>query len=206
VPLGYIFRNTLEPRGRRSRRMGVCLFLLCALLVIGLGRDAWRFLFVAPGVAYYFFGSMLVQLFSSRRRPNAGAFHTSVIAGSLDERAYLRYGREYDQLSEPQQREMLNRYRVGNYRFPLKPKSIPEEIFLDGKANARSDAYRILLWAAPLSALLYAVVWFLRPAWAYWPTFLFVAAVTACYFPHLLWTWRQPDLRANQRFDLPEWV
>lgn len=83
---------------------------------------------------------------------------------SLDDRAMLEHGVEFERLGEADQKAILRRYRVGTYLVNY----FPDEREGAQERESQVRAYEMLRWLLPIVAVVYAVGWWLLPAGMIW--------------------------------------
>ena len=87
---------------------------------------------------------------------------SKLVVKSLDDRAQVRHGVNFDQLSDAEQKEILERYRVWGYA--IDPDSNPDERQTASRLRANDAAFRFLRVALPIFVAAYWAVYFLVPA------------------------------------------
>ena len=193
MPLSFAFRQSIKHSSLRVRRLQVLMFCfwIAALLVTAghpLPARSLVALRILPIVSLF---SILTFDRNPRRR--------SIMVTSLDDRATLRYGAEFDQLTPDQQHDILSRYQVGTYLFPFTPN--PDQRRHEEASTLQ--AHRLLRRAlVPLLAVYWAgwqwiPAGYLRACWTNAPIVLGTLIAVVLGLPHLLhlWTWRdQPAL------------
>ncbi|SDF88055.1 hypothetical protein [Terriglobus roseus] len=195
MALSYLFRQSLRIETQRKRRSTVLWFLLAcvAALVQPFVCGGWNGRFMAPAVLLSVWMLTLASGLAARK-PGERRVYVS----SLDERAYLRYGRLFEQLYAEQQKDLLERYRVGTYILTLR-KDEDVEARATIRVQAKRDARKILLWAVPLYVLLCLVLRYAQfhghlqlPA-GEWAPILLSGCLAAWVLSDMLAKWREPD-------------
>ena len=195
MPLSFVFRQSLRRRSAFTRRLDVVFFCFWTLFLLATagapitGRSfiALRFLPI----------SMLLSLLlydPPRKR---------ILVTSIDDRAMLKYGAEYDALTSEQQADILAHYRVGTYYFPYTGGEAEQEAI----ALATLRAHRILRRAALPFLLGYWAGWdllppgYLRGCWTNAPIVLGVVLAVVLGLPRLihLWTWQDQAAASTQK-------
>ncbi len=190
MAVSYVFRQSFRrPSTRVPRRVSVVLFsvALAAVLVSG-GMPSETHTWWPRTLAYLvLFPILFFDKPSSKR---------GIVVTSLDDRAMLKYGAEYEALNPEQQRDILDHYRVGNYIFPRPPEQVTPKQSL---RQYLPWAYRIYVWGVPLLALLYWAGWhwlpsgYMRTAWTNVAVVIPVVLVSMLTLPMLLKLWNEPD-------------
>ena len=135
----------------------------------------------------YFYAGM--QVFAGWRRQRL------LPVSSLDERAMVEYGVEFEQLSEAQQKDLLKRYRVGTYWLNY----FPDEYEETREREWHLRAYGVLRWLLPVLLVIYWAGWRLLPAgrvragWTDGPVVLFWVSLLVLAMPQILRMWTEPD-------------
>src|ERR1700691_4101403 len=133
---GWILRGALKRRTRRYRRrqvFGFYLFMLLSLLVsLGADHHSFRSFAFTVGLAIIATGPGRSGLARRER----------LVVKSLDDRAQVRHGVNFDQLSDLEQKEILQRYRVWGY--VLDPELNPDERQMALRLHANDSAFRFL--------------------------------------------------------------
>lgn len=190
-----IFRNSFRARTQRQNRWDVlwfavvCIAWIAAPFVCG----DWKWGAIQPtlilGYVLATSGALL-----SKRTPG----ERKVYVTSLDDRAFLHYGKTFLELSEEQQNDVMSRYQVGVYILTLR-----NEEDIQARAGiylrAKHEARKILLWAVPLFVCLCLLLRYLQlhgilhmPPGT-WASVLLCGGLTAWVLPQLLTKWREPD-------------
>jgi hypothetical protein len=151
----WILRGALKRRTRRYRRRLVVRFYLvmslCLLCSLGADHHSFRSFAFTVGLAIIGTGGVL-GLWRRER----------LVVKSLDDRAQVRHGVNFDQLSDAEQNEILQRYRVWGY--VLDPDSNPDERQTALRLQANDAAFRFLRVALPCFAAAYWMVYLFVPA------------------------------------------
>jgi hypothetical protein len=85
-----------------------------------------------------------------------------MVVKSLDDRAQVRHGVNFDQLSDAEQKEILQRYRVWGYI--VDPELNPDERQMALRLHANDVAFGFLRKALPCLAAAYWIVYLWVPA------------------------------------------
>ena len=188
MALSYVLRQALKNRTRRWRRIQVALFFFW--LVLGLVEGAGRPLsWDTVGIRSFPYIWAVGQIFGYWRRMRM------LPVTSLDDRAMVEYGVEFEQLGEAQQKDLLRRYRVGTYLLDY----FPDEREGAQERESQMRAYAMLRWLLPIVAAVYAAGWWLLPGgkirvgWTNGPvvvTWLFLLVLA---LPQMIWMWTEPD-------------
>jgi hypothetical protein len=187
MALSYAFRQAMKFRTRRSRRLEVLMFF--SLIVCGLSEAGRPFRWEQFGIATTPLVLAVGRIFTFWK------WRRMTPVSSLDDRATLEYGVEFEQLTAAQQHEVLRRYQVGTYLL----NHYPDELQTAREAEAHVRAYaamRILL--LPL-VLVYWVGWLwlpqgrVRAGWTDAPTVLLWAALFVLALPQMIQMWTEPD-------------
>jgi hypothetical protein len=187
---GWILRAALKRRTRRYRRRQVVGFYLTMLLslLVSLGADHHSF-------RSFVFTMSLVIIAA---RPGLARFQPErLVVKSLDDRAQVRHGVNFDQLSDSEQKEILQRYRVWGY--VLDPDSNPDERQMALRLHANAAAFRFLRVALPCFAAAYWMVYFGVPA-GDWretlmdsPVLIMWLVIFVVTLPTIIVRWMEPD-------------
>jgi hypothetical protein len=120
-----------------------------------------------------------------------------LVVKSLDDRAQVRHGVNFDQLSDAEQKEILQRYRVWGY--VIDPDSNPDERQTALRLRANAAAFRFLRLALPLFVAAYWAVYFWVPSGPWRealmdsPVLIMWLAVFVINLPMLIEMWTEPD-------------
>jgi hypothetical protein len=183
----WILRSALKRRTRRYRRRLVVRFYLFMLLGLSatLGADHHSFGFCAFSVSL-----VIIASGSLGRRER-------LVVKSLDDRANVRHGVNFDQLSDAEQKEILQRYRVWGY--VVDPDMNPDERQTALRLRANDAAFRFLRKALPCFVAGYWMVYLWAPA-GQWretlmdsPVLVMWLAVFVISLPSLIEMWTEPD-------------
>lgn len=186
----WILRGALKRRTRRYRRRQVISFYLfmAVSLLAALGNDHHSFQSLAFTV-----GLALIATgggFSLRPRER-------MVVKSLDDRAQVRHGVNFDQLSEAEQKEILQRYRVWGYI--VDPDGNPDEPRVALRLQANDAAFRFLRIALPVFVAAYWMVYLWVPP-GEWretlmdsPVLIMWLAVFVINLPTVIEMWNEPD-------------
>ena len=192
MAVSLAFKQAMKKRTRRSRRWEVVFFFV--LMAMGLSSAGMHFrwfglwFFVTP----YLYA---VQRIYSWQVMNWDWQRRMVPVSSLDDRAMLEHGVEFDGLSEVEQKDLLGRYRMGTYLMDFYPDEREKE--LRGEAHRRAyDVMKVLL---PVLAVVYWVGWKLLPegrlrvGWTDGPVVLAWGFLLVLALPGIILMWTEPD-------------
>jgi hypothetical protein len=188
MALSYALRQALKNRTRRRRRVEVAMFFFWLLLglVEGAGRPlSWG----TVGIRSFPYIWAIGQIFGYWRRMR------TLPVSSLDDRAMVEYGVEFEQLGEAQQKDLLRRYRVGTYLLDY----FPDEREGAQERESQMQAYAMLRWLLPMVAAVYAVGWWLLPegkirvGWTNGPVVMTWLFLLVLALPQMIWMWTEPD-------------
>ncbi len=189
----------LDMRARWRRRVAVVLvYLIYVLAMEWIPNNAgplyryWMMYGVSAVVA-------LAGLFGDRRlvksfdepRIRKGQF---TIVSSLNDWAEYDYEREFEELTEEQQAELLSRYRVGNYARPYRRMRGPEEPDEREVGERNWAAYRALQFVA-LMLVNMAMQRHLHESDAMLRSTFLLLAVVALTLPKAIILWTEDDPR-----------
>ena len=187
-------RHVLKTRTRRWRRLQVVgfylLMVICPLTLLGGDHHRFRDLWWAV------WGILIaVQTLAQWSRGER------VIVGSLDDRAQLAHGLNFDQLSEPEQKEILRRYRVGRFLLNQTPDERQEAL----RMQATAAAFRFLRVALLCFAAAYWMVYLWVPAGPWRETLMDSPVVISWLvvfvisLPQMIVMWTEPDAVGEPR-------
>jgi hypothetical protein len=193
MAVSYALKQALKNRKRASRRMDVVMLLVC--VAIGLWEGGVPLTWHNLGFRIILWMAAINPILRDWQ------WRRVLPVSSLDDRAMLEYGVEFEQLGEAQQKQILSRYRVGTYLM---------NYFRDERDEAQDresqiQAYAMMRWLLPVMAVIYALGWWLLPdgAWrASWTnapvvmTWLFLVLLA---LPQLIWMWSEPDEIADPK-------
>jgi hypothetical protein len=188
MALSYAFRQARKRQRRRSRRIQVSVFFMFMLLGLTYGGRPLTWENAGILLPPYFWALILV--FSSWRQQRL------VPVSSLDERAVVEHGVEFERLGDTEQKELLNRYRVGTYLLG----NLPDERDGVQEREARHEAYEVMRWLLPLLAVIYWAGWRLLPegrvreCWTDGPVVLAWVLLLVLALPQILQMWTEPDV------------
>jgi hypothetical protein len=193
---GWILRGALKRRTRRYRRRQVVWFFLLMLLglLYSLGADHHNFrsFWFTVSTALIATGGGLG--FWRKER---------LVVKSLDDRAQVRHGVNFDQLSDAEQKEILQRYRVWGY--VVDPNLAPDEREMALRLHANDAALRFLRVALPCFAAAYWMVYLWVPE-GQWretltdsPVLIMWLVVFVINLPAIIETWTEPDETGEPR-------
>jgi hypothetical protein len=190
----WALRQALKARTRRSRRRQVVCFYLFALfsLLISLGSDHHgfrRFIFAVCLVSIAV--SSMSQWSRSQRR----------IVTSLDDRAQVAHGMNFDRLTASEQEEILRKYKMGRY-------------ILDWTTDERQETWRLRANEMAFRILRMALLWFVAVYWAVYlwmpsgkwkdavmdsPVVISWLVVFVVSLPQVIVMWTEPDEAGEPR-------
>jgi len=185
----WILQGALKRRTRRYRRRQVVCFYFFMLvsLIVSLGADHHSFRSFAFAVSL----AVVAAGAGGLARPER------LVVKSLDDRAQVRHGVNFDQLSDAEQKEILQRYRVWGY--VLDPDSNPDERQTALRLQASAAAFRFLRVALPCFAAAYWMVYLWAPA-GQWretlmdsPVLIMWLVVFVVNLPTAIEMWTEPE-------------
>lgn len=183
-------RQALKHRTRKWRRRQVVSFYVLGFLwlsiSLGVDHHSWHHFFwtVYPLVIFWGAGS---RWFRMQQR----------IVGSLDDRAQVAHGLNFEQLSESEQREILRRYRGGRRLLDVEWHS--DERQQAFRLQAKDAAYRILRTALPWFVAVYWALYLWLPSGDWRDMFMDAPiivswlAVFVVTLPSAIEMWTEPD-------------
>lgn len=190
-------RRALRWRTRRFRRRQVFWFYFAMLLgaAVTLGSDhhtrrglEWALLLPATAAM------------TSLKSWSRWSYERWRCVSSLDDRAQVAHGLNFEQLSAAEQKEILRRYQAGAR-------------LLDETRNERQEAARLQANDAAFRFLRKALLWFAAGYWAVWfwmpaggwrdimtdsPVIIAWAAVFVISLPQVIELWTEPDERDSE--------
>jgi hypothetical protein len=187
MALSYIVRQALKQRKRSSRRIEVVMFFF--FMALGLMEGGAPLNWHTVGVRSIPYIWAVGQVFANWRRQRM------LPVTSLDDRAMVEYGVEFEQLEDAQQEDLLKRYRVGTYivnYFPDEREGAQEQ-------EMHLRAYGVLRWLLPVLVAVYWVGWRLIPeggvraAWVDGPVVMTWVLLLVLGLPQILRMWTEPD-------------
>jgi len=180
-------RRALKNRSRRSQRTEVVFFFVWMAIGLSeagqpfrlahLGWLAFPYLWVAGNIFRFWRCQQLLPV------------------SSLEDRAILEYGTEFDRLTEEQQNDLLRRYRVGTYYLNY----FPDERQATQEQKAHVRAYGVLTILLPLLAIVYWAGWRwipegrFRAGWTDGPVVLAWLVLLVLALPQMIRMWTEPD-------------
>jgi hypothetical protein len=181
-------KQAVKNQTQRSRRLEVLLF--CSWIVLGFldaGRPlTWGHLIFT--ISPYFYVIVMFRQWKNR-------VQRVLPVNSLDDRAVLKYGVEFEKLAEAQQKEILERFRVGTYLLNY----FPDEFDKAREAQAHLRAYDVMKLLLPSIILVYWTGWRLLPngqfraGWTNGPVVLSWVLLLVLALPQMIQMWTQPD-------------
>jgi hypothetical protein len=187
MAVSYLLQQALKRRRRSVRRRDVAVFLLCVLLGLWYGS--------VPLNGHNWGPRLILFLFAMTQVLRDWRWKRELPVSSLDDRAMLEHGVEFERLSEMEQREILRRYRVGTYLMNY----FPDEREAVEERDSQVRAYALLRWLLPVIAAIYAVGWWLVPAgrvrvgWTNGPVVVGWLFLLVLALPQMIWMWTEPD-------------
>jgi hypothetical protein len=188
---GWQLKRAMKRRTRKWRRRQVVLFYLSTLLwlSISLGGDhhGWRHFFWAVNMIVMAWG-VGTQWFRAQRR----------IVQGLDDWAQATYGVNFDQLSETEQGEILQKKNLLAHRL----------LDSEWRTDERQEAFRLQAKDAAYRILRTTLPWFLAVYWALYlwvpagnvrdavmdaPIMVSWLAVFVVTLPSVIEMWTEPD-------------
>lgn len=193
MALSYAVRQALKARTRRARRTQVVLFFF--FLTLGLVEGGRPLSWHTVGIRALPYIWAIGQVFATWQRQRM------LPVTSLDDRAMVEFGVEFEQLGEAEQNDLLRRYRVGTYLlnyFPDEREGVQER-------EAHLHAYGVLRWLLPIVAVVYWLGWGLIPegavraAWTDGPVVMTWVLLLVLGLPQMLRMWTEPDEMGEPR-------
>jgi hypothetical protein len=185
VTFGY--RQAIRNRKRSWRRFEVCLFFL--MMATGLAEAGIPLTWRSLGMLMMPYSLILTRVFGLWKQQQV------VKVGSLDDRAMVEYGVEFEQTTPTQQKDLLARYRVGTFLLG----DCPDEYEEAQERESYLRAYGVLRVLLPGIAVVYWMGWRLLPegsvraAWTDGPVVLTWVSLLVLAMPQLLRMWTEPD-------------
>ena len=187
MALSYAFRQAVKNRSRRSRRVEVVMFF--TFMAMGLADGGHRLSWNNVGILTLPYFCAAMQVFTSWR------WRRALPVSSLDDRAMLEHGAEFEKLGQAEQKDLLKRYRVGTYLMGY----FPDEYEEARERESHLRSYGVLRWLLPILAAVYWVGWRVLPdggiraAWTDGPVVLFWVLLLVLALPQILQLWTEPD-------------
>ena len=141
----------MKNRTQRSRRFEVAFFFV--LMAMGLSYAGRPFRLADLGAWSIPFIYAIGRIF------RLWHWQQMLPVSSLDDRAVMEYGVEFERLDERQQKEVLRRYQVGTYFL----NSYPDELEAAREREAHLRAYGVLKVLLPILVVVYWAGWRLLP-------------------------------------------
>lgn len=191
-------RAALKRRSRRWRRREVVTFyfLMLVSLLATLGADHHGFSHFGLTVCW-----LVIAIGEGKRwRLSQQRWVTS-----LDDRAQVEHGMNFEQLSAAEQKEILRRYRLGRFLLDW----TEDERQQASRMRANEAAFRFLRIALPCFAAAYWMVYLWMPAGAWReclmdsPVLISWLVVFVISLPPVLEMWTEPDEAGEARAVLP---
>jgi hypothetical protein len=187
MAVSYLLQQALKRRKRSVRRRDVVVFLVCVLLGFWYGS--------VPLSEHNWGPRLMLFLFAITQVLRDWRWKRELPVSSLDDRAMLEHGVEFERLSETEQSQILRRYRVGTYLMNY----FPDEREAVEERDSQVRAYAMLRWLLPVIAVVYAAGWWLVPAgrvragWANGPVVMVWLFLLVLALPQMIWMWTEPD-------------
>jgi hypothetical protein len=189
-------RGALKRRTRKFRRRKVigfyCMMVLWPLVTLGNDHHGFQHFFWAAFAPFI----VILELPQWRRKQR-------LVVTGLDDRAQLQYGVNFDQLSDAEQKEILQQYRVG--RYLVDPGWVLDERQEMSRLRANETAFRFLRVALACIAAAYWMVYLWMPA-GDWrdtlmdsPVVISWLAAFVISLPEQIEMWTEPDDVAEPR-------
>jgi hypothetical protein len=181
------FRQAMKNRTRRSRRIEVVFFFFMMAAGLSFAGQPFRWGQLSARV--------LPLIYAIGRIYRLWNWQRMLPVSSLDDRAVLEYGVEFEKLGEAQQKELLRRYRVGTYLLDYYPDELEEA----RERESFQRAYGVLRWLLPGLAVIYFVGWELLPegrvraGWTDGPVVLAWIMLLVLALPQMIRMWTEPD-------------
>jgi hypothetical protein len=193
MALSLEFRQSRKARTRRRRRLEVGLFFF--FMATGLMEGGRPLTFVGLGVRAMPYFLAVIRILSLWRQQQV------LRVSSLDDRAMVEHGVEFERLGEGEQKDLLKRYRVGTYLLGDYPDEY--EAALEREAHLR--AYGVMRWLLPVLAVVYWAGWRLLPVggmrdrWTDGPVVLTWVLLLVLALPQIVRMWTEPDAVGEPR-------
>lgn len=187
MALSYAFRQAMKQRTRRDRRLEVAFFFV--VMVMGLSFAGQPFRWAQIGVW------MFPLIYAAGRIYRLWEWQRYIPVSSLDDRAVVEYGMEFEKLGKVQQQDILRRYRVGTYLLNY----FPDEFEAAREADAQMQAYGLMKVLLPVVAVVYWVGWHwlpigrLRAGWTDGPVVMTWVLLLILALPQMVRLWTEPD-------------
>jgi hypothetical protein len=187
MALSYGFKQALKNRTRRSRRIRVLTFLVTVGAGLSYAGRPWSWGQLPIQALLY------LSAFTAVYRDWKWSQHLPV--SSLDDRAMLEYGMEFEQLGKKEQKTILRHYRVGTYFLDYFPDERQREV----ERDAHVRAYEILRLLFPGLLLVYLAGWKLLPegrlraGWTDGPVVFVWVGLLVLALPQIFQLWDEPD-------------
>jgi hypothetical protein len=181
------FRRAMKNRTRRSRRLEVLVFFV--LITCGLSFAGQPFRWGQLGAR------ALPLIYAAGRIYRLWNWQKMIPVSSLDDRAMMEHGVEFNKLTDEQQEEILRRYRVGTYLLNY----FPDEFEVSREAKAHVRAYEVMKVLLPSFAVVYWAGWHLLPegrvraGWTDGPLVLTWVLLFVLALPQMIRMWTEPD-------------
>jgi hypothetical protein len=187
MAVSFAYRQSVKKRRRRSRRTEVVLFFV--LMAMGLSEAGSPLVWRNFGVLMMPYILVIGCVFRDWK------WQRTITVTSLDDRAMHEYGVEFEQTTPAQQKDLLNRYRVGTFLLGY----FPDEYEEAQERESHLRAYEVLRFLLPAIAVLYWLGWRLLPvggvraAWTNGPVVLTWLILFVLALPQMLRMWTEPD-------------
>jgi hypothetical protein len=207
----------IDMRARSKRRAAVAVtysaYVLAVVIVLQVIPRPYQFWFLLAISAAILLLSVFreggpVKSFDEAR-PARGALRGKVMLGSLDDWARYFHGIDFALASAAQQKDVLDRYRVGNYWVPEKPEYYGAADVADEREVMERDRASYLslrCLALTIAALALYQGALLRESWspAANAALLLGLAITAITLPKAIVLWTEADPRDAEDLRLAE--
>lgn len=190
-------RRALQWRSRRYRRRQVLWFYLAMLAgaatTLGDEHRSWR------GIAWaLLFPALCASV--ALKDWSRWSYSRWRCVSSLDDRAQVEHGLNFEQLSGEEQKEILRRYQVGGRLLD----ETPDERQLAARLRANDAAFRFLRRALLWFAVAYEAAWLLAPPGGLRdvvtdsPVIIAWLVVFVISLPQVIEMWSEPDEMAGE--------
>ena len=138
---------------------------------------------------------MFPILFASVRIFRLWGWYREIPVSSLDDRAMLEHGVEFEKLRDSERKDLLRRYQVGTYLL----NNYPDELQAAQEAEAHLRAYGLLKVLLPAFVVVYWAGWIwlpsgrLREGWTDAPLVMTWVMLLILALPHMVRMWTEPD-------------
>jgi hypothetical protein len=187
MALSSEFKRSRKARTRRWRRAEVGLFFF--FMTAGLFEGGRPLTFDSLGLRALPYVFAILRILSLWRQQQV------LRVSSLDDRAMVEHGVEFERLGEGEQKDLLKRYRVGTYLLG----DYPDEYEAAQEREAHLRAYGVMRWLLPVLAVVYWAGWRLLPLgrmrerWTDGPVVLTWVLLLVLAMPQMVRMWTEPD-------------